>query len=196
MVRFAWKAAAVLAALTAAPAPGWAAPPQQSAQAVFSGRFDLVDQDGRAVTEDSYAGHFRVMTFGYTFCPDICPTTLGTIATTLDRLGPAAAQVEAIFVSVDPERDTPAHLKEYVAAFHPRMVGLSGTAAQVAAAARSFKVRYARQPATDGDPDHYTVDHSAGIFILDRNGAFIAKLGYRATPDELTERLRPLLGLK
>lgn len=158
--------------------------------AEVSGQFILVDQTNQRVNQDSYAGQVRVMAFGYTFCPDICPTSLANIAGALDQLGDQAQQVTAIFVSVDPKRDTPDHLKDYVASFGPRVVGLTGTQEMVDAAARSFKVRYQIQPSTDPkDPDAYTVDHSAGIYIMGRQGQFLSKMGYQSTPDEIATRL-------
>jgi protein SCO1/2 len=186
--------AAVAAALTLAgggSAPGAAYGQEAPA---LSGRFMLVDQDGRTVDQDSYRGKLRVMTFGYTFCPDICPTTLATIAGALDQLGPLADQVAPIFVSVDPGRDTPAHLKQYLASFHPRLVGLTGTAEEVAVAARNFHVRYAINPSTDGNTANYTVDHSAGIYIMDRDGRFLAKFGYQEGASGVAERIRGFLG--
>lgn len=152
-------------------------------------QFALINQDGQAVTEASYAGRVRVMTFGYTWCPDICPTTLATIAAALDAVGTHAAEVVAIFVSVDPRRDTPQHLKDYVAAFHPRMVGLTGDDRAVAAAARAFNVRYAAQPAPAGDAMAYSVDHSAGIYVIDRKGRLAARIGHRESADDVAARI-------
>jgi len=163
----------------------------QASAETAGGRFSLIDQDGRRVTEASWPGRLRVMTFGYTFCPDVCPTTLGTIAAALDGLGPADGdKVVALFVTVDPGRDTPQHLKAYVAAFHPRMLGLSGTADEIAAAAKQFHVRYAFNPPEGADPNSYSVDHTAGIWIMDGDGRFVARLGQRATVDELVQSLR------
>lgn len=162
--------------------------------AEVTGRFALTDQDGRAVTEASYDGRVRMITFGYTFCPDICPTTLSTMASALDLLGARAAQVAPLFITVDPARDTADHLKEYVAAFGPGFVGLTGSREQVDAAASAFRVRYALQPPMDtANPNMYFVDHSAGIFIMDRHGAFVAKLGHRSDPEEVAARLNEVL---
>ncbi|HTH15637.1 MAG TPA: SCO family protein [Magnetospirillum sp.] len=159
-----------------------------------TGHFDLMDQNGRPVTDASFAGRVRVVAFGYTFCPDVCPTTLSTIAATLDILGPKAAGVVPLFITVDPRRDTPTHLKDYMEAFGPSFVGLTGPEDAVAAAAAAFHARYAIQPPADpADPNTYFVDHSAGIYVMDRQGAFVAKLGHRATPDELAERLEEVL---
>lgn len=155
-----------------------------------TGKFKLVAQDGSTVTEASYDGKIRMVTFGYTFCPDICPTTLSTMAATMDLLGAKAAQVVPIFVTVDPHRDTREHLRDYVEAFGPSFVGLTGSQEAVDAAAKAFRVRYVLNPPADpADPDTYFVDHSAGIYIMDRQGRFVAKLGHRSDPDEVAARL-------
>lgn len=165
-----------------------------AAAAEVTGRFHLQTHDGRMVTETSFAGRVRVVAFGYTFCPDICPTTLSTVAQALDLLGPGAEQVVPLFITVDPGRDTPAHLRGYMEAFGPSFVGLTGTVEMVDEAARAFNARYALQPPADpADPTTYFVDHSAGIYVMDRQGAFVAKLGHRATPEELAERLTEVL---
>lgn len=186
-----WKGFAALAGLLLLAAPVIAT---EGTAAEVTGRFALTAQDGKTVTQDSYDGKIRVITFGYTFCPDICPTTLNTMAGAMDLLGAKAAQVVPIFISVDPRRDTPAHLKDYMEAFGPQFVGLTGDQAAVDAAAKAFKVRYVLNPPQDAsDPDTYFVDHSAGIFIMDRQGRFMAKLGHRSEPDELAARLTEVI---
>jgi len=157
-----------------------------------SGRFLLTDMNGRTVTDEMYRGKIRLVTFGYTFCPDICPTILNTLSVALDQLGPDRAKVVTLFVSVDPERDTPAHLKEYLNAF-PEITGLTGTPEQVAAAARNFKVRYERQKPDGDDPKTYAVDHSAALFIMDREGNFLARMPHMSAPDRVAERVRAYL---
>jgi protein SCO1/2 len=159
----------------------------------LTGRFLLETHDGQRVTDASFAGKVRLMAFGYTFCPDICPTSLMTMAGALDILGAKAADVVPIFVTVDPKRDSAAHLKDYMSAFGPRFVGLTGTPAMTDAAAKAFKVRYVLHPPLKDDPDNYLVDHSAGLFIMDRDGRFAAKLGHMSTPDEVAERLDQVL---
>ncbi|KIM00075.1 Cytochrome oxidase biogenesis protein Sco1/SenC/PrrC putative copper metallochaperone [Paramagnetospirillum magnetotacticum MS-1] len=176
----------LLICLTAIPA----AHAQEEAR--VTGHFILSDMNGRLVSDESYRGKVRLVTFGYTFCPDICPTTLNTLSATLDLLGADRAKVAVLFVSVDPERDTPAHLKEYLNAF-PDITGLSGTTEQVAAAARNFKVRFERQKPEGADPNVYSVDHSANIYIMDREGNFLARLPHLAAPDRVAERVRSYL---
>jgi protein SCO1/2 len=175
---------AVLMALQAIPA----AASGDNADRPVVGRFLLVDTSGRAVTDEMYAGKIRIMTFGYTHCPDICPTILGTLSVALEHLGSDRAKVATLFVTVDPERDTPAHLKDYLASF-PGITGLSGSPEQVAAAARNFKVRYEKH----GDPAAYSVDHSASIYIMDRAGNFLARMPHASKADRVAERVKSYL---
>lgn len=130
----------------------------------LGGPFSLVDQDGRAVTERDFAGRFLLVYFGFTYCPDVCPTELGAIASAMDELGDAAERVTPVLVTVDPQRDTPAVMKEYVARFHPRMVGLTGTPEQVAEAARRFRVYYARVQRPN--MHEYLMDHSSFVYLV------------------------------
>ena len=171
----------------------WGAAPVAAAEpASISGRFILTDMDGRAVTDEAYRGKIRLVTFGYTYCPDICPTILNTLSVALDQLGADRSKVATLFVSVDPERDSPAHLKDYLNAF-PGIIGLSGTPEQVAAAARNFNVRYEKSPAESGDPAAYAVDHTAALFIMDREGNFLARMPHMSAPDRVAERVRSYL---
>lgn len=156
------------------------------------GRFLLVDMNGRPVADDVYSGKIRLVVFGYTYCPDICPTILNTLSVALEHLGADRSKVVTLFVSLDPERDTPAHLKEYLVSF-PEVIGLTGSAEQVAAVARNFKVRYEKQPAADGDPAAYSIDHSAAIYIMDRVGNFLARMPHASKPDRVADRVRSYL---
>jgi protein SCO1 len=132
--------------------------------------FALTAADGRVVTEQSYRRKWLMVYFGYTFCPDICPTTMLEIAGALDALGPRADAVQGVFVTVDPDRDTPEVLGDYLKSFDPRLIGLTGTRAQISAAAKSFRVFYERQDRDDGT---YSYDHSAFIYLVDAEGRFI-----------------------
>ncbi|WP_043337610.1 SCO family protein [Belnapia moabensis] len=137
---------------------------QLPAGLALGGPFSLTDQSGKPVTERDYAGGWMLIYFGYSFCPDVCPTELGTMAAALDQLGPAGAKVVPVFITVDPQRDTPEHLTDYVGRFHPRMQGLTGTPEQVAEAARRFRVYYSkvqRPEMTD-----YLMDHSSFIYLV------------------------------
>ena len=130
----------------------------------LGGPFSLTDQAGRAVTERDFAGRWLLLYFGYTYCPDVCPTELGTIAATLDALGPAAERVVPMLITVDPARDTPEQLADYVGRFHPRMQGLTGTPEQVAEVARRFRVYYGRVQRPE--MSEYLMDHSSFIYLV------------------------------
>ncbi len=130
----------------------------------LGGPFSLVDHTGRAVTERDFAGRWMLVYFGFTYCPDVCPTELGAMAAALDAMGPAGEAVVPVLVTVDPERDGPEQLAEYVARFHPRLVGLTGTPEQVADAARRYRVYYAK--ARRPDTTEYLVDHSGFIYLV------------------------------
>lgn len=156
------------------------------------GPFSLTDGDGRTVTDQDFRGRWMVVYFGYTFCPDICPTTLTLISAALDKLSPAEqAKVVPLFITVDPARDTPAVVKSYAAAFRPDMVGLTGTPDQLAPVEKEFKV-YA-VPVKGDDPANYTVDHSSVIYIVGPDGHTRALFAEGATVDKLAERLHDLL---
>ncbi len=153
------------------------------------GPFAMVDQDGRPVNERSYAGRYRVMYFGYTFCPDVCPTDVQRLAqgvAAFAKADPArAAKVVAMFVTVDPERDTPAATKTFVRAFSPTMVGLTGTPAQAAAMRKAFRI-YAARAGTGRD---YLVDHSATIYLMDPDNRPVSFLDHGATPQAIAAEL-------
>ena len=133
--------------------------------------FELVDHQGALVTEESYRGSYMLVFFGFTNCPDVCPTTLSKIAQVMTLLGTAAEKVKPLFITVDPERDTPERMAEYVAAFDERIVGLSGTPEQVKTAADSFKIYFAKVD-QDGAPDGYTMDHTAYTYLFNAAGEF------------------------
>lgn len=152
------------------------------------GPFQLTDHTGKAVTEADYAGHPVLLYFGYTFCADVCPGELQTIAQALDKLGPVGTDIQPLFVSIDPDRDTPEHLAGYVSLFHPRLVGLTGTPAQVAAVARAYRVYYAR--AAGSDDKAYTVDHSSFTYLLAADGRFLALFARAMSPDKLATEVR------
>lgn len=158
----------------------------------FGLRLDLADHNGRAVTLESFKGKLVVLFFGYTHCPDVCPTTLSDMAEAF-KLMPAGAsgKVQVLFVSVDPERDTPEVLKAYVPYFHPSFLGLHGSPEQVAQAAREFRIVYRRhvEPGAGG----YLVDHSAGSYVLDGHGRLRLYLPFGHKPQEIADDLLTLL---
>jgi protein SCO1 len=166
-----------------------AAPPLAGAR--IGGPFRLVDQDGRPRTERDFAGRWRIMYFGYTFCPDVCPTDAATIAGALKQLeasDPAlAARIVPVFVTVDPARDTPAVLRTFVRAFHPRLVGLTGTEAEVAAVKKAYGVYGARRAGSTGE--NYLVDHSRQIYLMAPDGSPVALLPEDG-PDAMAAELK------
>ena len=156
-------------------------------------RYLLIGPQGSAVSNEDFRGRFQLITFGYTFCPDICPTTLVDMAETLKLLGEDAQRVQAIFISVDPDRDTPQQLATYTDFFDKRIIGLTGSPALIQAAARNFKVRYEKVIKENQDPRNYAVDHSAGLYLLGPEGAFIKKFAYATPADSMAGEIRQLL---
>jgi protein SCO1 len=148
--------------------------------------FRLVDQDGRTVTDADFKGHPFLVFFGFTHCPDVCPTTLFEISEILRNLGPDAGKVNALFVTVDPERDTPAALKDYLASFDPHLRGLTGDPDAVAAVLKGYRV-YARKVPQDGG---YTMDHTAIVYLMDKDGRFVAPFSLKRRPEEAAADLR------
>jgi protein SCO1/2 len=157
----------------------------------FGRSLALTDHNGRRVTLDTFRGKLVVLFFGYTHCPDVCPTTLSDMAQALKLMGPAANQVQVLFATVDPERDTPEMLKAYVPYFHPSFLGLYGTPEEVAKAAREFKIMYRKhvEPGATG----YLVDHSAGSYVLDGQGRLRLYLPFAHPPQDIAHDLSTLL---
>jgi protein SCO1 len=152
--------------------------------------FALTGLDGTAVTEQSFRGKWLAIYFGYTSCPDICPTTMMELAQALQALGPRAAGVQAVFISVDPQRDKPDLLAEYLKTFDPRFVGLTGSSAQISAAAKSFNVFYERQDTDDGN---YTYDHSSYLYLVDPGGQLAEALGSDRGSEQIAAALSSLM---
>ena len=157
--------------------------------AAVGGPFSLIDGDGKRVTEADYKGRWLMVFFGYTFCPDACPTALSAMAAAMDRMGQDADQVQPIFITVDPERDTPQVMKEYVGNFGPKIVGLTGTAADIAAVAQAFRVYYKKA----GDGPNYLMDHSTAILVLDPTLHFAGIIPGDAKPAQIIERLKQIM---
>ena len=158
----------------------------------YGRELSLPDVDGRTHTLASFAGKVTVFFFGYTQCPDVCPTTLAELAQIKRALGADGARLQAVFITVDPERDQPAALKQYVAAFDPAFVALRGTPEQTAAAARSFKVFF-KKVAAKGDAGAYTIDHTAGAYVIDAQGRLRLFERYGTPPEALHADLKRLL---
>jgi protein SCO1 len=159
-------------------------------------RYLLQASNGRTLMDGDFPRHFQLIAFGYTFCPDICPTTLQEMTEVLKQLGEQAERIQPLFISVDPERDTLPQLGSYVAFFDPRILGATGSPALVKRAAENFKVRYEKVSEPGADPKNYAVDHSAGMYLLAPGGQFIAKYAYATPVAELVERIQAELRLR
>jgi protein SCO1 len=166
---------------------------QQTVSVPIGGPFELVDQDGIRVTDKTFAGKPSVIFFGYTSCPDVCPTTLFNLSAWLKALGPDADKLNILFISIDPERDTSAHLKEYLSSFDPRIRGLTGTDKQIAAVAKEFHVIYFKGvPLEEGG---YTMDHTMVIYLMDRTGQLVNSISSQTEDKFAIEGLRQLAAL-
>jgi cytochrome oxidase Cu insertion factor (SCO1/SenC/PrrC family) len=162
----------------------------------IGGAFTLSDVHGNIVTESNLKGRYSLVFFGFTHCPDICPLALQVMTQALDAAGPAANKVQPVFITVDPERDTPASMAAYVASFHPRFLALTGTPEQVQGAAKSYRVYAAKAPLKDAEGKEtgdYTVTHTGFIYLMDRDGRYLAHFQKDATPEDIAARLRQLL---
>lgn len=165
------------------------AAPAKKQTVTIGGPFTLTDHNDQSVTEKTYAGQYLLVFFGYTFCPDVCPTTLTTLSNTMDVLGEAAGKVTPLFISVDPERDTPAHLKEYVGYFHPRLVALTGTPEQIKAVTKAYRVYFAKAEANKDDAEDYLVDHSSITYLMGPDGEFLEHFSHGTEAEQIAERL-------
>jgi protein SCO1/2 len=156
-------------------------------EALIGGPFQLVNQDGKAVDQSLLTGKWTAVFFGYTYCPDVCPTTLQTLALAQQTLGGKAKDLQVVFVSVDPERDTPAQIKAYLAgpAFPKGTIGLTGSPDQVAAAAKAYRVYYAKQGTGEG----YTLNHSSIVYLMNPNGKFDRVVSESQTPAQIATQI-------
>lgn len=166
-------------------------PTAQLAPVSIGGPFTLTDQNGKVRHAEDFKGKLSLVYFGYTFCPDACPTALSAIGAALDQLGPKGDEVQPLFITVDPARDTVEGMKIYAENFHPRLIALTGTPQETAAAARAYKVYFQKvQPKEGGD---YLMDHSSYIYLIGRDGKYLAHFGTDATGDSLAAALRKYL---
>lgn len=164
-------------------------PEKKKSLVTIGGPFTLTNHNGEQVTDKTYDGQYKLVFFGYTFCPDVCPTTLTTLSDTMDILGDAASKITPLFISVDPQRDTPAHLKDYVSYFHPGIVALTGTDQQIKDVAKAYRVYYAKAEASEDDPEDYLVDHTSITYLIGPDGDFIEHFSHGTEPEEMAERL-------
>ena len=166
--------------------------PQGSGTALVGGPFSLIDQDGRRVTEKDFLGKYMLVFFGYTYCPDVCPTELQVMTAALEQMGPEAARIQPVFVSIDPARDTPAVLKAYVGNFGAHLVGLTGTPEEVANIARAYRVYYAKAGNGSSSTD-YLMDHSSIIYLMGPDGRFVKHMPYTTDAAKLASELKETL---
>ena len=180
------------AAVLGAGAAAWLGLRGEGGAAGIGGPFRLRGADGREVTDADFRGRWMLVYFGYTRCPDACPTALQDMANAVDSLDAGTrAKVAMLFITVDPERDTPAVVQDYVGAFNAPIVGLSGTPDQVAAAAKAYRVYYAKHPKAG---EEYDMDHSSIIYVMDPRGRFVANFTHETAPDVIAAKLRTLAG--
>ena len=156
------------------------------------GPFKLVNGNGQTITDRSFRGEYMLVYFGYTYCPDVCPTTLNEVAGALDKLGPKAKLIQALFITIDPERDTPAIVSQYAAAFTSRLMGLTGTQTQITKVEREYHV-YAAKHVTGPGPNDYSMDHSSFLYLMGPDGRFVAPIPAGDAAEESARELDHLV---
>lgn len=181
---------AVVAVLTERGGPFGPERQAETGRVPIGGAFTLVDGDGRTWSDSTFRGRPMLVSFGYTYCPDICPTTLQTIADALDVLGESGEAIQPLFVTVDPERDTPGVVGAYVDHFHDRLIGLSGSVEQVAAAARAYRVALRKVPQTSGD---YLMDHTTIVYLMGPDGAYVTHFSHTEDAGSMAAKLAEYL---
>src|ERR1700722_11593180 len=162
-----------------------------SGRVPVGGPFELTDQTGHRRTDADFRGKLVVLYFGYTYCPDVCPAELQSISLALDKLGAAAEAVQPLFITVDPERDTPARLAEYVSSFHPRLIGLTGSLAEVRKTAIAYRTFFVKNSATASG--EYSLDHTGFIYLIGKDGRYLGFLPPGVTPDAIADAIRARL---
>ncbi len=156
-------------------------------KALIGGPFSLVDINGKRVTDGDFRGKLMLVFFGYTHCPDVCPTEMQNMTEVMDKLGADASQVAPIFISVDPARDTPESLSAYVKNFSPRITGLTGSVDEVASAAKAYRVYFRK---AEGGSDNYTVDHSVFVYLMDRQGDYLTHFMFNTPADTMVSVIK------
>ena len=176
--------------------PTGADKPEQGARSLVGGPFELTAHTGQRMTDTDFRGRYMLIYFGFTYCPDVCPTELGKMGRALDLLaeqGVDTSPIQPLFITVDPERDTPEAMARYVDLFHPDMIGLTGTPEEIAGAARAYRVYYDRV-VDDGSAVEYLMDHSSIIYLMDRDGLYLKHFTLTDTENSIAGALAPLLG--
>jgi cytochrome oxidase Cu insertion factor (SCO1/SenC/PrrC family) len=184
--------APVIANEAAEPSPAELIEGLVSGRAPVGGPFELTDQTGHRRTDADFRGKLVVLYFGYTYCPDVCPTELQSITLALDKLGANAEAVQPLFITVDPERDTPARLAEFVSSFHPRLIGLTGSAADIKKTAIAYRTFFVKNAAAASG--EYSVDHTGFIYLIGKDGRYLGFLPPGVSPDEIADAIRARLG--
>jgi protein SCO1/2 len=197
-----WLLAGVLAGVLLAGggliASGWMPGPRnETSSDVIGGPFTLTAGNGQKVTDQDFRGKWLLIYFGYTHCPDICPTTLAEISETLTSLGPLATEIQPLFVTIDPERDTPETVGDFINRIDDRIIGLSGTPGQIAAVAKEYHVYYAKDPPSPAPGEDYAMDHTAFVYVMGSDGKYLTLFSplQGQTPDDMAAKLRALLGV-
>ena len=167
---------------------------QNTVDPAFGAEFELTDHRGMIQTEEDFAGQWMLVFFGFANCPDVCPTTLAEVAAVMDGLGSDAAQVQPLFISIDPERDTPKQLAEFIPLFEADIIGLTGTADQIKQTSETFRIYYEKieEAAT---PDGYTMGHSSQLFLFDPQGGYIGAWTYGTPAEEILSDLRARMSI-
>ena len=165
-----------------------------SGKALIGGPFTLVDQSGKTVTDKDFRGRYMLVFFGFTHCPDVCPAELQVMADALGQLGPKAAEILPVFITLDPERDTPEAVGAYVKNFGPNFVGLTGSPEAIAAAAKAYRVSFSKFEYKDNNgQSDYSIDHSTLLYLMDKNGEYITHFSYGTPATNMAETLRRYL---
>lgn len=173
-------------------AAGEAGSSQGQGTPTIGGDFTLTDQDGRRVTQADFQGKYMLIYFGFTFCPDVCPTELQIMGGALEALGDEAAKIQPILITIDPDRDTPEVLAKYVKQFDPRLIGLTGSADEIAAVAKAYRVYYEKVKDDESSTD-YTMDHSSVVYLMGPDGQFLAFFPPATDPDAMAEKIKSLM---
>lgn len=164
-------------------------------KALVGGPFNLLDSKGKRVSDQDFRGRYMLVFFGFTYCPDVCPSGLQVITAALDKMGPAADQITPVFITIDPARDTPDKMGAYVASFHPRLVGLTGSAEEIASVVKAYRV-YAKKVPDARNPQDYTMDHSSIAYLMGPNGELVSFSAELLKADVLAEQLKKGLATK
>lgn len=163
--------------------------------ASIGGPFTLVDHKGKTKTDEDFRGKYMLIYFGYTYCPDVCPTALQVMTQAMDRLTPETQKkITPIFITIDPSRDTVKQLNAYVENFHPALVGLTGTDEQIAKAARAYRVYYGRAKSGKEETTDYLMDHSSIVFLINPDGAYVTHFTHATPPEKMAEKLQKNAG--